>query len=105
MGCAVYDLHALDLFLFAAGTFAAAFITGLAGFAFAVVAAAVWLHFLTPGQAAPLIVAFGLIVQGASVWKLRAAIKLNRIVPLVIGSAIGVPLGAALMAVDQAGTP
>jgi uncharacterized membrane protein YfcA len=91
------DLHALDLTLFIAGTFAAAFVTGLAGFAFAIVAAAVWLHFLTPGQAAPLIVAFGLVVQAVSVWKLRRAIKLKRILPLVIGSASGVPLGAALL--------
>src|ERR1051325_2787284 len=89
MGYAMGDLSALDLALFAAGTFAAAFVTGLAGFAFPIVAAAVWLHFLTPGQAAPLIVAFGLIVQGVSVWKLRRAVKIHRIVPLVIGSAIG----------------
>jgi len=67
------QLQTLDLALFSAGTFAAAFVTGLAGFAFAIVAAAVWLHFLAPAQAAALIVAFGLIVQGVSVWKLRAA--------------------------------
>jgi len=87
-------LQTADLTLFAAGTFAAAFVTGLAGFAFGVVAAAVWLHFLAPTQVAPLIVAFGLIVQGVSVWKLRRAVKLGRILPFVLGSAIGVPLGA-----------
>jgi len=97
MGYAMDDLHALDLALFAAGTFAAAFITGLAGFAFAIVAAAVWLHFLAPSQAAPLIVAFGLIVQAVSVGKLRREIKIKRIMPLVIGSAMGVPLGAAVL--------
>ena len=97
MGFAMHDLNALDLALFAAGTFAAAFVTGLAGFAFAIVAAAVWLHFLAPSQAAPLIVAFGLIVQGVSVWKLRRAVKINRIAPFIVGSAIGVPLGAALL--------
>jgi uncharacterized membrane protein YfcA len=96
-GYAMDDLHALDLALFIIGTFAAAFVTGLAGFAFAIVAAAVWLHFLTPSQAVPLIVAFGLIVQSVSVWKLRRAVKLGRILPFVLGSAIGVPLGAALL--------
>jgi hypothetical protein len=35
------EFHTLDLALFALGTFAAAFVTGLAGFAFAIVAAAV----------------------------------------------------------------
>jgi len=90
-------LQTLDLALFFLGTFAAAFVTGLAGFAFGIVAAAVWLHFLPPAEAAALIVAFGLIVQGVSVWKLRAAVKLGRILPFVLGSAIGVPLGAELL--------
>jgi uncharacterized membrane protein YfcA len=87
----------LDLALFAAGTFAAAFVTGLVGFAFGIVAAAVWLHFLSPMQAAALIVAFGLIVQGVSVWKLRRAIKWPRLAPFLIGGVIGVPIGAELL--------
>ena len=90
-------LQALDLALFSAGTFAAAFVTGLAGFAFGIIAAAVWLHFLAPAQVAPLIAAFALIVQGASVWKLRRAVRFGRIWPFVLGSAIGIPLGAELL--------
>ena len=66
MGYAMDSFSTLDLGLFALGTFAAAFVTGLAGFAFGIIAAAVWLHFLSPMQAAALIVAFGLIVQGVS---------------------------------------
>ena len=61
------------------------------------VAAAIWLHFLAPAQVAPLIAAFALIVQGVSVWKLRRAVKVGRIWPFVLGSAIGVPLGAELL--------
>ena len=61
--------------LFVAATFAAALVAGVAGFAFGLVAAAVWLHVLTPLQTTTLIVAFGLIVQGYSVWKLRRALK------------------------------
>lgn len=79
MGYAMDGLQTLDLGLFAAGAFAAAFVTGIAGFAFGVVAAAVWLHVLTPVQAAALIVVFGLIVQGWSVWKLRAALQWSRL--------------------------
>lgn len=97
MGYAMDGLFAQDLVLFAAGTFAAAFVTGLAGFAFGIVAAAVWLHFLPPAQVAPLIAAFALIVQGVSVWKLRHALKPARLLPFLIGSAIGVPLGAELL--------
>ena len=71
MGCVMADLQTLDLILFAVGTFAAALVTGVAGFAFGIVAAAVWLYSLPPAQTTALIVAYGLIVQGLSVWKLR----------------------------------
>ena len=97
MGCAMDDLHTLDLVFFLVGTFAAAMVTGLAGFAFGIVAAAIWLHVLPPAQATALIVAFGLIVQGVSVWKLRKAIKWDRLTPFLIGGAIGVPIGGELM--------
>ena len=90
-------LSALDLSLFAAATFAAAFVIGLAGFALGIIAAAVWLHFLSPAQVAALIVAFGLIVQGSSVWTLRHALRWRRLLPFVLGGAIGVPLGAELL--------
>jgi len=89
--------NTVDLTLFALGTFAAAFVTGLAGFAFGIVAAAGWLHFLPPAQAAALIVAFGLIVQGVSVWKLRRAIRWSRLMPFQVGGIIGVPIGGELL--------
>lgn len=91
------DLPILDLFLFATGTFAAALVTGVAGFAFGIVAAAVWLHFLSPAHATALIVAYGLIVQGISVWKLRRSINLTRLLPFLLGAAIGVPIGVELL--------
>lgn len=87
----------LDTTLFVAivlaTTCVAALVAGLAGFAFGLVAAAVWLYILTPLQTATLIIWFGLIVQGYAVWKLRHAISWRRIVPLLIGAAMGVPLG------------
>jgi len=82
---------------FLAATFAAALVAGLAGFAFGLVAAAVWLHILTPLQTATLIVVFGLIVQGYSVWKLRAALNWSRLWPFLLGAVIGVPLGVAIL--------
>jgi uncharacterized membrane protein YfcA len=87
----------LDLVLFVAATFAAALVAGLAGFAFGLVAAAVWLHVLTPLQTTTLIVAFGLIVQGYAVWKLRRALKPARLLPFLIGGVLGVPVGVALL--------
>src|SRR5262245_29096378 len=86
-----------DLAFFLLATFAAALVAGLAGFAFGLVAAAVWLHVLTPVQTATLIVAFGLIVQGIAVWKLRRALRWSRLWPFLLGGLLGVPLGVALL--------
>jgi uncharacterized protein len=86
----------IPLFLFA--TFAGSFVAGLSGFAFGLVAASLWLYILTPLQSATLIVAFGLVVQGYSVWKLRRALDWRKLSPFVIGAAIGVPVGVMLLA-------
>jgi uncharacterized membrane protein YfcA len=85
----------LPIFLFA--TFAGAFVAGLSGFAFGLIAASLWLYILTPLQSATLIVAFGLIVQGYSVWKLRRALDWRKLWPFVVGAAIGVPVGVTLL--------
>jgi uncharacterized membrane protein YfcA len=83
--------------LFLIATFAGAVVAGLSGFAFGLVAASLWLYILTPLQSASLIVAFGLIVQGYSVWKLRKALDWHKLWPFVLGAAFGVPAGVALL--------
>ena len=87
----------LDIFVFVVGSLAAALITGVAGFAFGLIAAAIWLHALTPIQTTTLIVAYGLLVQSYAVWKLRHTLKASRLVPLILGSAIGVPFGIVVL--------
>ncbi len=82
---------------FLIATFAGAVVAGLSGFAFGLVAASMWLYILTPLQSASLIVAFGLIVQGYSVWKLRHALDWRKLWPFVLGAASGVPAGVALL--------
>ncbi len=91
------DVASFELALFVAATFGAAVVAGMAGFAFGLVAAAVWLHVLTPLQTTSLIVAFGLIVQGYAVWKLRRALSLSRLLPFLLGGAIGIPVGVELL--------
>jgi uncharacterized membrane protein YfcA len=91
------DGASLDLVTFLVATFAAALVAGLAGFAFGLIAAAIWLHVLTPLESATLIVAFGLIVQGVAVWKLRQALDWRRLWPFLVGAAFGVPLGVAIL--------
>jgi uncharacterized membrane protein YfcA len=91
------DAGSFALAIFVLGTATAAFVTGLAGFAFGLVAAAIWLYALTPIQTTTLIVLYGLLVQGYAVWKLRRNINVSRLAPLIIGSAIGVPLGILVL--------
>ncbi|WP_426410155.1 sulfite exporter TauE/SafE family protein [Bradyrhizobium ganzhouense] len=91
------DGIAIELPLFLLATFAGAFVAGLSGFAFGLVAASLWLYVLTPLQSASLIVGFGLLVQGYSVWKLRAAIDWRRLWPFLIGAVAGVPVGVSLL--------
>ena len=84
--------------LFLGGTFAAALVARLGGFAFGIVAAAMWLYILSPLHTATLIMGLGLVVQGYSVWKLRHALDGRRLAPLLIGTAFGVPLGVFVLA-------
>jgi uncharacterized protein len=87
----------LEIPLFIIATFFGALVAGLSGFAFGLVAASIWLYVLPPLQTATLIIAFGLIVQGYSVWKLRRALDWRKLWPFVIGAAIGVPVGVTVL--------
>jgi uncharacterized membrane protein YfcA len=91
------DGFSLDLLIFLVATFAGALVAGLSGFAFALVAASIWLYILEPLQTTTLIIAFGLIVQGYLVWKLRHALDWRRLWPFIAGAAIGVPLGVSIL--------
>ena len=91
------DLFTFEIAVLLAGTFAAAFVTGLAGFAFGMVAAAIWLYALTPQQASALIALDAVLVQGYAVWKLRHALNLKRLAPFILGSAVGIPGGIAVL--------
>jgi uncharacterized membrane protein YfcA len=92
-----HDGFPLEIPLFLLATFAGALVAGLSGFAFGLVAASIWLYILTPLQAATLIIAFGLIVQGYSVWKVRGAPDWKKLWPFVLGAALGVPVGVSIL--------
>ena len=91
------ELLSIEIAIFLCGTFAAAFVTSLSGFAFAMVAAAIWFYALTPPQASALIAAYALIVQGYAVWKLRRLLDWHRLMPFILGGALGIPLGVAVL--------
>ena len=48
---------------------------------------------LSPLQTTTLIIAYALLVQGYAVWKLRRSINTARLMPFIIGSAVGIPVG------------
>ena len=85
------------LALYLLSTFLGGFTSGLTGFAAGLVVSGVWLHIMTPLQAAVLIAAYGMVNQAYGIWKVRHALQWRRILPFVIGGAVGVPLGAYLV--------
>jgi uncharacterized membrane protein YfcA len=93
-------LDLTDLALIATA-FAASLASGLAGFAFALVANGAFLQILPPTTAVPVVLAGSLIAQLFSVFALREAISWPRLWPFLLGGTIGIPLGAwALLAID-----
>lgn len=78
-------------------SFVAAVASGLAGFAFALVASAVFLHLRVPADATPLVLAASLLSQSFSILSLRDAIDWRRLAPFLIGGVAGIPLGVLLL--------
>jgi len=93
----MFGVAPFELTIFALGTFVAAFVTGAAGFAFGLVAAAIWLYVLSPSQTTALIVTYGPLIGGYALWKLRRDLNIGRLMPLILGSAIGVPVGILVL--------
>lgn len=79
------------------GALLAAIVSGSSGFAFGLIASAIWLHVLTPTQVVPLVVACSLLVNAAMVWRLRGMVRLNLLWPFVAGAMVGIPLGVAAL--------
>jgi uncharacterized protein len=87
----------VDLIVFLLAAFLGALVAGLAGFAFGLIASPIWLHVIAPAQSAPLIAAFAVVIQGGTLWKLRHAIDIRRLLPFLIGGALGIPIGAEVL--------
>ncbi len=80
-----------------AGAFFAAFAVGLAGFGDALIAAAFWLHVLSPQEAVPLILSCGVVLYAVSVFEMRSHVRLRLLWPFLAGGVIGTPLGTWLL--------
>ena len=80
----------------ALGAALAGFVQGLSGFAFGLVAWAVWAWALDPALAGPLVVFGSLVGQAMAIPQLRLG-SLPRALPFVAGGLLGVPLGIWLL--------
>ncbi|MBV8837731.1 MAG: sulfite exporter TauE/SafE family protein [Alphaproteobacteria bacterium] len=90
-------MDGFSLFLFIAATFVGGLTGGLAGFATGLVVSGVWLHILPPAQTATLIVLGGFVTQGYGIWQVRRAIAWRGVWPFIVGGAVGIPIGTALL--------
>jgi uncharacterized membrane protein YfcA len=91
-------MDGMTLSFFLAAAFFGGLTSGLSGFAMGLVVSGVWLHIVTPAQNALLIVLCGLVTQGSGIWRVRHAVDWRVVLPFIIGGAIGVPAGTALLA-------
>jgi uncharacterized membrane protein YfcA len=84
--------------------FVAAFASGMAGFAFNLIAAGILFHFLPPQQTAPVLVLGSLIIQLGTIGVVLPAMRWAVLRPYVIGGALGTPFGVLLLRYSSAGS-
>jgi uncharacterized protein len=83
--------------IIAAGAFFGGFISGLAGFGTGLVALGIWLHAVSPAQAASLVVICSVVAQSQTIPAIWHAIDLRRLWPMLVAGVAGVPLGVHLL--------
>ena len=79
------------------GAVAAGFVQGLSGFGFAMVASSIWVWTLPPQLVAVMAVFGSLAGQLLTAMTTRRALDLPRLLPLVLGGLVGLPLGVWLL--------
>ena len=81
-----------------AGALAAGFTTGFAGFGTGLVASGFWFHVLPAAMVPPLVALASVAGQIVGMVMVRKAFDWARLLPFLIGAAVGVPLGVAALA-------
>lgn len=79
------------------GAALAAVVSGSSGFAFGLIASAIWLHVLAPTQVVPLAIACSMLVNLLMAWQLRGLVKVGLLWPFLAGAMIGIPIGVAVL--------
>lgn len=91
-----------ELWLLAFGAAVAGLVQGISGFAFAMVAMSIWVWGIDPLVAAPMAVFGGWFGQVISAIRVRRGWYWSILLPFVIGSAIGIPIGTQLLGILDA---
>lgn len=86
-----------SLLLLLGGTFVAAFASGLAGFAYALVASAAFLHVMDPRDSTAMILIGSTLAQCVTIWRFRSSIAWPRLAPFLFAGVLGVPLGTWML--------
>ena len=84
------------------GTLLGGIAAGGTGFAFGLVASAIWLHRIDPLQSGMLIAGCGLLLHLTTIWQQRQHVEPARIWPFVVGGLVGVPIGVHFLAYSDA---
>jgi uncharacterized protein len=80
-----------------AGAVAAGFVQGLSGFAFGLVATSIWAWWLPPQVVAPLSVFGALVGQLLAAFTVRRSLHADRLLPMLAGGLVGLPVGIVLL--------
>jgi uncharacterized membrane protein YfcA len=86
-----------QMLVLAVGAAIGGLVQGISGFAFAMVAMAIWVWGVDPQLAAVMAVFGGLTGQIVSVIRVRRGFHLHLLWPFVLGSAVGIPIGNRLL--------
>ena len=79
------------------GTCVGGFVSGVAGFAFALVSLGFWAWLIDPQLISPMAVFGSLVAQLLSLGAVRRSLHWRRLAPFLVGGVLGVPVGAALL--------
>ncbi len=82
--------------------FVAAFASGMAGFAFNLIAASILFHWLPPQQTAPVLVLGSFLIQLGTIRAVLPAMRWAVLRPYVIGGVLGTPFGVVVLKVTSA---
>jgi uncharacterized membrane protein YfcA len=81
------------------GTFFGGFVSGIAGFAFTLVALSFWVWQIDPKLLAPMGVFGSFVAQLLSLGAMRRNFEWKKLMPFLVGGVIGVPIGTTLLGV------